>query len=137
MEVVGNLPVIRNEIGTTRGRNKRRNVCQWKLRSASTVEAGDRLPSLDAVASWTNWLMIEENRDCSSGCKETRAAMSESEAVWGPGEDMVGRARAAGTDVLGGTDDCVGNGCVGDVVVAEEGWVETIGDVSSMLCIVR
>ena len=84
--------------------------------------------------------MIEENRDCSSGCKETRAATSESEAVWDPGEDVVGRARAAGTDVLGGTDDCVvmgGDAVVADVVVDEEGWVEMIGDVSSMLCIAR
>ena len=77
--------------------------------------------------------MIEENRDCSSGCKEARAATSESEAVWDPGEDVVGRARAAGTD------DCVmgGDAVVADVVVDEEGWVETIGDVSSMLCIAR
>ena len=89
--------------------------------------------------------MIEENRDCSSGCKETRAAISESEAVWDPGEDVVGRARAAGTDVLEGTDDCVVMGgdavvsdvVVADVVVSEEGWVETIGDVSSMFCIAR
>ena len=51
--------------------------------------------------------------------------MPESEVVWGLGEDMVGRGRAAGMDVLGGTDDCVD--CVemgSDVVVAKEGWVE-------------
>ena len=79
--------------------------------------------------------MIEENRECSSGCKETQAAMSvsesESDVVWYPDEDVVGRARAVHTDVLGGMDNCVVMG--GDVVVGEEAWVETIGDASSML----
>ena len=90
---------------------------------------------MEAVASWTNWLMVEENCDYSSGCKEPRAAMSVSDAVWYPGEDMVGRAGAACTDTLGDMDDCVVMGS--DVVVGEEGWVEMTGDTSSMLCIAR
>ena len=83
------------------------------------MEAGDRLPSPESVARLTNWLMIEENHDCSSGCKETRAAMSESKTHGRPW----------------GTDDCVEMGS--DVVVAGDGWVEMVGDASSMLCIAR
>lgn len=86
-------------------------VCpQWKL-----------VP-LDAVASWTNWLMIKENHDWSSGCKEIQAVMSVIEAVWDPGVDVAGRVEAAGTGVLGGMDNSVVMGS--DIFVDEEGAVE-------------
>lgn len=97
------------------------------------MEAGDRLPSLDAMASWTNWLVIKENCNCSTGCKETWAVMSVSKVVWDPGVDVAGRVEAPGTDVLGGMDDSVVMD--GDVVVDKEGSVKMIGNALFMLCI--